>query len=167
MNAGQACGESDLGCKRWVPIHSLAFFLIALAMLGEVKPALADPQAAAGSAKTRPKICVVLSGGGARGAAHVGVLKVLEEYRVPVDCIAGTSMGSLVGAAFATGTSIEEMQRLLGGISTELLFKEKPPRQELSMRRKQDDYSILFTPEVGLGDGEVKVSKGLVSAHGQ
>src|SRR3990167_10779447 len=116
---------------------------------------------------SRPRICLVLSGGGARGAAHVGVLKVLEEYRVPVDCIAGTSMGSLVGAAFATGTSIEEMQRLLGGISTELLFKEKPPRQELSMRRKQDDYSILFTPEVGLGDGEVKVSKGLVSAHGQ
>lgn len=111
----------------------------------------------------RPKICLVLSGGGARGAAHVGVLRVLEEYRVPVDCIAGTSMGSLVGAAFATGTSIDEMERLLGGISTELLFKEKPPRQELAMRRKQDDYSILFTPEVGLQDGEVKLSKGLVS----
>jgi NTE family protein len=111
----------------------------------------------------RPRICLVLSGGGARGAAHVGVLRVLEEYRVPVDCIAGTSMGSLVGAAFATGTSIDEMERLLGGISTELLFKEKPPRQELSMRRKQDDYSILFTPEVGLLDGEVKLSKGLVS----
>jgi NTE family protein len=106
----------------------------------------------------RPKICLVLSGGGARGAAHVGVLN-----RVPIDCIAGTSMGSLVGAAFATGTSIEEMQRLLGGILTELLFKEKPPHQELAMRRKQDDYSVLFTPEVGLGDGQVKVSKGLVS----
>lgn len=111
----------------------------------------------------RPKICLVLSGGGARGAAHVGVLRVLEEYRVPVDCIAGTSMGSLVGAAFATGTSIDEMERLLGGISTELLFKEKPPRQELAMRRKQDDYSILFTPEVGLQNGGVKISKGLVS----
>src|SRR3990167_1207322 len=111
----------------------------------------------------RPKICLVLSGGGARGAAHVGVLRVLEEYRVPVDCIAGTSMGSLVGAAFATGTSIDEMERLLGGISTELLFKEKPPRQELAMRRKQDDYSILFTPEVGLQNGQVKVGKGLVT----
>ena len=51
----------------------------------------------------RPKICLVLSGGGARGAAHVGVIKVLEEYRVPIDCIAGTSMGALVGAAYATG----------------------------------------------------------------
>lgn len=111
----------------------------------------------------RPKICLALSGGGARGAAHVGVLRVLEEYRVPVDCIAGTSMGSLVGAAYATGTSIEEMERRLSGISTELLFKEQPPRRELAMRRKQDDYSILFTPEVGLQDGQVKVSKGLVS----
>jgi hypothetical protein len=66
---------------------------------------VAAPAAAAAkddppSAKARPKICLVLSGGGARGAAHVGVIKVLEEYRVPIDCIAGTSMGSLVGAAF-------------------------------------------------------------------
>ena len=50
----------------------------------------------------RPKICLVLSGGGARGAAHVGVIKVLEEYRMPIDCIAGTSMGALVGGAYAT-----------------------------------------------------------------
>ena len=50
----------------------------------------------------RPKVCLVLSGGGARGAAHVGVIKVLEEYRIPIDCIAGTSMGSLVGAAYAS-----------------------------------------------------------------
>ncbi len=52
-----------------------------------------------------PKICLVLSGGGARGAAHVGVIKVLEELRIPVDCIAGTSMGALVGAAYAFETA--------------------------------------------------------------
>lgn len=134
---------------------------------GSLSSAMAAEPAAGGerlaNGAPRPKICLVLSGGGARGAAHVGVLRVLEEYRVPVDCIAGTSMGSLVGAAYATGTSLEEMERRLSGISTELLFKEKPPRQELAMRRKQDDYSILFTPEVGLHDGQVKVSKGLVS----
>jgi NTE family protein len=111
----------------------------------------------------RPRICLVLSGGGARGAAHVGVLRVLEELRVPVDCIAGTSMGSLVGAAMATGFTLQEMDELLAGISTELLFEEKPPRQEQSMRRKQDDYSILVTPEVGLKDGQVKVGKGVVT----
>ncbi|HLD68243.1 MAG TPA: BamA/TamA family outer membrane protein, partial [Pseudomonas sp.] len=64
---------------------------------------------------------------------------------------------------FATGTSLEEMDVLLNSISTELLFKENPPRQEQAMRRKQDDYSILFTPEVGLKNGQVLVGKGLVT----
>jgi len=73
----------------------------------------------------RPKICLVLGGGGARGAAHVGVLKVLEEYRVPIDCIVGTGMGALVGAAYAAGMSTVEMDKIMGGISTELLFKER------------------------------------------
>ena len=97
--------------------------------------------------RKRPKICLVLSGGGARGAAHVGVIKVLEEYRVPIDCIAGTSMGALVGGAYASGMSVAgdgEDHRRASPI--ELLFKERPPRQELSMRRKQDDYGNLRRP---------------------
>ena len=61
----------------------------------------------------RPKIGLVLSGGGARGAAHIGVLKVLEELRVPVDLIVGTSMGSIVGAAYATGLSVPEMEKAI------------------------------------------------------
>src|SRR5256714_12942805 len=87
----------------------------------------------------RPRICLVLSGGGARGAAHVGVLKVLEELRVPIDCITGTSMGSLVGASYASGTTVAEMEQILQGISTELLFKENPPRQEQTIRRMPDE----------------------------
>lgn len=114
------------------------------------------------AATVRPKICLVLSGGGARGAAHVGVLKVLEEYRVPIDCVVGTSMGSLVGAAYATGMTLPEMDDIIDGISTELLFKEKPPREELAMRRKEDDNSILFSPEIGVSHG-VRVGMGLVS----
>lgn len=55
----------------------------------------------------------MLSGGGARGAAHVGVLKVLEELHVPIDCITGTSMGSLVGASYASGTTIAQMKQIL------------------------------------------------------
>lgn len=121
--------------------------------------ARADPSAP----HVRPRICLVLSGGGARGAAHVGVLKVLEEYRVPVDCVVGTSMGSLVGAAYATGMTLPEMDEIIGTISTELLFREKPPRQELAMRRKEDDNSILFSPEFGVGADGLKAGKGLVS----
>lgn len=112
---------------------------------------------------TRPKICLVLSGGGARGAAHIGVIKVLEELRVPIDCIAGTSMGALVGAAYATGMTVADMERLTGEISTELLFKEDPPRQEQSMRRKQDDFNIFVTPEMGVGGGKLGLPKGVVS----
>jgi NTE family protein len=123
-----------------------------------------DPAAPAGAAATRrPKICLVLSGGGARGAAHVGVLKVLEEMRVPIDCITGTSMGSLVGASYATGTTVAEMETILEGISTELLFKERPPRQELAIRRKLDDRQDFVGPEIGLRDWKLELPKGFVS----
>src|SRR5687767_14953570 len=64
----------------------------------------------------RPRVGLVLGGGGARGAAHVGVLRVLEEYRVPIDCIAGTSMGALVGAAYASGMDSDAIQKLILGI---------------------------------------------------
>jgi NTE family protein len=125
-------------------------------------PAAAEPVTPAPTAK-RPKICLVLSGGGARGAAHVGVLKVLEEYRVPIHCITGTSMGSLVGAAYASGTTVPEMDQIMASITTELLFKEKPPRAELSMRRKADDYKAFFGPEIGVTGGKISLGKGIVT----
>ncbi len=114
--------------------------------------------------EARPKVCLVLSGGGARGAAHIGVLEVLEQMRVPVDCITGTSMGALVGGAYASGMTTAEMQTMVSGMSTSLLFKEKPPRQDQSIRRKLDDRSILFGLEVGLSDeAELLLQKGVVT----
>jgi NTE family protein len=140
-----------------------ASLVLAIMLPAMASPALADesPKAAAGD--KRPKICLVLSGGGARGAAHVGVLKVLEEYRVPVDCIVGTSMGSLVGAGYATGTSVAEMEQINAEITTELLFKEDPPRDELSMRRKIDDYLPYLGPEFGIGGNGFGLPKGVVT----
>lgn len=111
----------------------------------------------------RPRICLVLSGGGARGAAHIGVLRVLEEMRVPIHCVAGTSMGALVGGAFATGMPINEMDEITKAITTELIIQERPPRQEWSIRRKQDDYGIFIGPEIRYKNGELGLSKGLVS----
>ncbi len=111
----------------------------------------------------RPKICLVLSGGGARGAAHTGVLRVLEDLRVPIDCITGTSMGALVGGAYATGMSVDEMDAVNASITVEKLFKEKPPRKELTMRRKQDDYFNYVGPEIGVGADEAIATKGFVS----
>jgi NTE family protein len=119
---------------------------------------------AATTATARPKVCLVLSGGGARGAAHIGVIKVLEELRVPIDCIAGTSMGSLVGGGYASGMSVAEMEALIARLSTEALFHEKPPRQDLAIRRKIDDRSILYGAELGLTDSlDVTLPKGIVS----
>lgn len=111
----------------------------------------------------RPRICLVLSGGGARGAAHIGVLKVLEELRVPVDCIAGTSMGSLVGGAYAAGMSTPDMEKLVGGLSTDAIFKERPPRQDLAIRRKIEDHTNLITPEIGVRSDGLLLPKGVVS----
>ena len=113
----------------------------------------------------RPMVCLVLSGGGARGAAHIGVIRVLEELRVPIDCITGTSMGSLVGAAYASGMTVAEMEKLTESITVDLLFRETPPRYDLTIRRKQDDSRLnLFSPEIGVSDtGEVSFAKGIVS----
>src|SRR4051812_1311309 len=117
----------------------------------------------AASAADRPRTCLVLSGGGARGAAHIGVLKVLEELRVPIDCIAGTSMGALIGAAYASGYTVAEMEKLVTELSTDALFKERPPRQELAVRRKQEDQLNLVGPEIGVRDGEFFLQKGFAS----
>jgi NTE family protein len=143
----------------------IARLLLALALAAPAMTLAADPGNASGAAagRSRPKVCLVLSGGGARGAAHVGVIKVLEEYRVPIDCIAGTSMGSLVGGAYATGMSVAEMEAVNAGISIERLFKEKPPRQELAMRRKIDSYKNYLGIELGASAGKSTFAKGVVT----
>jgi len=140
-----------------------AWLVAAVATDAGAQAAASAAPAPAADVASRPKICLVLSGGGARGAAHVGVLKVLEELRVPIDCIAGASMGALVGASYATGTSVAEMEAVLDKISTALLFKDKPPRQEQSIRRKLDDFTDLRGPEIGFNEGELQLPKGFVS----
>ena len=144
--------------------HSIGAILAATAAALPAAALFAAPDTAPpATAAKRPKICLVLSGGGARGAAHVGVIKVLEEYRVPIDCIAGTSMGSLVGGAYATGMSVPDMEKINERITVELLFKEKPPRQELAMRRKVDDYRNYVGPEIGTASETAALTKGVVS----
>ncbi len=86
---------------------TLACLICALGLAATAAAQEAPSSATArGADGQRPKIGLVLSGGGARGAAHIGVLKVLEELQVPIDLIVGTSMGSIVGAAYATGLSV-------------------------------------------------------------
>ncbi|MGA0609463.1 patatin-like phospholipase family protein [Caldimonas sp. KR1-144] len=123
-------------------------------------------QAPAGTPLARPKVGLVLSGGGARGLAHVGVLKVLERERVPIDVIAGTSMGAIIGGLYASGMSAEQLERELLKVDWDGLFASRVSRQELSQRRKEEDYEIAPAIEVGLRDGEFRVPLGTVSSRG-
>ncbi len=118
---------------------------------------------ASAAAAERPKIGLVLSGGGARGAAHVGVLKVLEELRIPVDAIAGTSMGAIVGASYASGASVDEMLERIGRLGTAELFRDEPPRQDLPPRRRRDDYQNYVGPEFGVAGGALRLPRGAVA----
>lgn len=119
------------------------------------------PEATVGAG--RPRIGLALSGGGARGAAQIGVLKVLEELRVPIDCIAGTSMGAVVGGAYAAGVSPQEMERVIAQTDWADVFVDRPPRAEIATRRKQDDYRNLFAPEYGVRDGSLLLPKGVIA----
>ena len=105
--------------------------------LGFALPAHAQSSPPADTAKPRPKVGLVLSGGGARGLTHIGVLKVLHEMRVPVDYIAGTSMGAIVGGLYASGMTPHEMQRKLGAVSWPTLLSDSPERSDVGFRRKE------------------------------
>lgn len=109
---------------------------------------------------TRPRIGLALGGGGARGIAHVRVLKKLEEMRIPVDCIAGTSMGALVGAFYATGKDADEIEGLLKTLEWKQLFSDSIPRRERSLRRKDEDATRLATLGVGFGGKGLKIAPG-------
>jgi NTE family protein len=108
-----------------------------------------------GPGDTRPRIGLALGGGGARGIAHVRILKQLEGLNIPVDCIAGTSAGALVGALYASGSTPEQIEQVV--LSTEWLslFTDTLPRRDRSLRRKADDYAQLAPIGIGLG-GEGK-----------
>lgn len=123
----------------------------------------ASPALAAESA--RPRVGLVLSGGGARGAAHVGVLKVLEEMRVPIDAIAGTSMGAVVGGLYASGLSAQEIETLISSVNWQDAFQDRPPRAELGYRRKQDDRNFLVSYALGVRKEGFVLPRGLVQGQ--
>lgn len=115
-------------------------------------------------AAERPRIGLVLSGGGARGIAHIGVIKVLEELRIPIDMIAGTSMGAIVGGAYAAGVSVDEMERLIGDLDWADLFRDTPAREHFSNRRKRDERANLIG-SVGLRGTDVLLPEGAISGQ--
>ncbi|TDR46607.1 NTE family protein [Tahibacter aquaticus] len=128
------------------------FLLLALALLAS--PLLAQA-----------KTCLVLGGGGARGAAHIGVLKVLERERIPVDCITGTSMGAIAGGLYAAGYDADAVEAVLKGIDWKDMFRDDPSREELPMRRKEDELRFLGGIELGLKDGSIALPRGMIQGQ--
>jgi len=113
----------------------------------------------------RPRIGLVLGGGGARGAAHIGVLKELERHRIPIDAIAGTSMGAVVGGLYASGRTPAELEEIVATLDWDVALSDRPPRKDLSFRRKEDDAKFAIGLELGLRDGELLLPVGLVEGQ--
>ncbi|MCS6099643.1 patatin-like phospholipase family protein [Shewanella baltica] len=113
-------------------------------------------------AAERLKIGVVLSGGGAKGAAHVGVLKILEEHNIPVDYIAGTSIGAYVAGMYSLGYSASEVEAIMMGVDWDSGYSDTIPRNILSYRDKQlrDRYNIPLN--IGYNEGQVRAPSGLL-----
>lgn len=113
----------------------------------------------------RQKIGLALSGGGARGAAHIGVLKVLEEYNIPIDYVAGTSMGAIVGGLYASGMSIDELEAAITRIDWVDAFNDRIPRKDRSFRRKRDDDLYLVKNKPGLSAGGFRFPAGILDGQ--
>lgn len=166
------------GMPRLSPTRPCALLFAAFALVGAVAaqptapaapasaPAASASAPAAADSTRRPRIGLVLSGGGARGLAHVGVLKVLEAQRVPVDVIAGTSMGAIVGGLYASGIGATQLEAEFGKVDWESLFARRVARQDLSQRRKEEDFEIAPALEIGLRDGELRLPIAGVSSRG-
>jgi len=112
-----------------------------------------------------PRIGLVLSGGGARGAAHIGVLKVLQALRIPVHAIAATSMGALVGGAYASGVPLTEMERRVTAMDWGALFNDDPPRPTWPMRRKREAERPTWDFSIGQRDGTFRLPKGAIAGQ--
>ena len=122
-----------------------------------------SPLAASGAEPmTRPRIGLVLSGGGAKGGAHVGVLKVLEEMRIPVDCIAGTSMGALIGAGYAAGQPAADLETFISGIDWAAVVGGKGRRAMKPVEANRLASDTQSELKIGLKEGKLVTPAGFV-----
>lgn len=114
----------------------------------------------------QPKIGLVLSGGAARGLAHVGVLKALEEQGIHVDAIAGTSMGAVIGGLYASGYKIDELEKLAMEIDWQQALSDEPAREDVPFRRKQDDRDFLVRQKLSFrDDGSLGLPLGVIQGQ--
>ncbi|MDL2353860.1 MAG: patatin-like phospholipase family protein [Pseudomonadota bacterium] len=133
---------------RAVFTSSLRGIACAALLLAWAPAGAADNAGTQGAA--RPRIALVLSGGGARGFAHIGVLRVLRELHVPIDIVVGTSMGSVVGGAYAAGASVADLERMARDTDWEQVVADRQPRDQLAFRRREEDVLLPSRIEFGV-----------------
>ena len=148
--------------RRWSWPSAAVLYLLAASTIWAEQT---EADVAASPDDTRLRVGLVLGGGGARGAAHIGVLKELERRRIPVDAIAGTSMGAIVGGLYATGMSADELEYLVGSLDWAGALADKPDRIDLSFRRKQDDAQVPIGFELGVRGTELVLPKGVIQGQ--
>ena len=115
--------------------------------------------------KHRPTVGLVLGGGGAKGLAHIGVIKVLEENHIPVDVISGTSMGAIVGALYASGYSADELENIIKDMDWHDVFDDKTSRGSSTFRRKADEFGFLTDYKVTFRDGKIVLPQGVIQGQ--
>jgi NTE family protein len=142
------------------------FAALVLLLCMQLPSALAQGAAQEPVGGERPRIGLVLAGGGARGAAHIGVLKVLEEMRVPVDCIAGTSMGALVGAVYAAGTPAREIETSVRGVDWSQTLGGQGLRNLMPIENKLAVANYTNSVDIGITRKGLRGRGGLVATQG-
>jgi NTE family protein len=115
--------------------------------------------------ESHPKIGLALSGGGARGGAHVGILKALEEMNIPIDYIAGTSMGAIIGGLYAAGYTAAEVEQILIETDWKKGLTDKPARRDRTMRKKDLERQFLIPFRVGFNKGEFQFPLGAIEGQ--
>jgi NTE family protein len=148
----------------------LALFFISLPRAAHPQaapPETSAVQTASGqeTAYHRPKIGLALSGGGARGVTHIGVLRALERMRIPIDFIAGTSIGSIVGGVYATGATTQDLEALVKSTDWAEVFTDRPPRDKLPFREKDDDRRYIEALNLGIDSKGLHITQGLVNGQ--
>src|SRR5271165_6786725 len=133
-------------------IRVKAYLAVTALFLGTLL-SVAQEQVKTKPPEKRPTVGLALQGGGALGLAHVGVITWLEEHHIPVDYVAGTSMGGLVGGVYATGHNAAEMSQIVKGIPWDEVLSPYTPFKDLSFRRKEDVHDYPSTLEFGIHKG--------------
>jgi NTE family protein len=145
--------------RGFISVCMLVTILVAVNVAAQVQ------NKAQAETKKRPTIGLVLGGGGAKGLAHVGVIRVLEENQIPIDVVAGTSMGAIVGALYASGYSADELEDIITKMDWHNVFNDKTSRGRSTFRRKAEEFGFLTDYKVSFKNGKIVLPQGIIQGQ--